>query len=88
LPQEDFELVRQALESRMHTLCSNISQQEGVIQALQAEEASAQVAKAEFKVGAKRGAQEAKAGCKVLPKEVPRRLRLGARCCQKRCPGG
>jgi hypothetical protein len=35
---------------------------------------------------AKRGAQEAKAGRKVLPKEVPRRLSLSSRCVPKEVP--
>ena len=42
--QEDFELVRSALENRMATLCASISQQESIIQELQAEEQRAKEA--------------------------------------------
>ncbi|KAF5829997.1 hypothetical protein DUNSADRAFT_15191 [Dunaliella salina] len=42
--QEEFELVRSALESRMATLCASISKQEGIIQELQAEEQRAKEA--------------------------------------------
>lgn len=36
--QEDFKLVCNALENRMATLCRSISEQEALIQELQAEE--------------------------------------------------
>lgn len=44
LLQEDFEMVRSALENRMANLCASITQQENIIQELQAEETRAKEA--------------------------------------------